>query len=369
MISIYLILYLVALFISIISLVLNTEIKGYKLLVFIIILLVFFRFDTGWDYYWYWYVGDKSFEGTSYYIQAYNSIEIFYKKLYDVTRFFTYPPLFFMITGLISSFFIYKGIYGNSKSPLVALSIYLTGIYFFVYSLGFIRQHLAINAVFYAFKYLKQDKLIKYIICIICITFIFHYSAIIGIFFIFIKKIKLKYLIIGISTIPFIKELLHLGVNFFYPKYNYYFIKSPSSDISTQVIIYALFALIIYLVQIKKNKNYQNELSGKIFWCGLTIYIVLNQSIGGHLGFRISNYMLIFILIYISDFISTLKNKNIYKILVIVFFYALGSISITRGINYEEKNYLRTQRKNFDFKFIFNKTEKSFQQKQLPFES
>lgn len=363
---VYLLLYGFIFFISVISIIKKKENVGYIILTIVITLLVVMRFDTGWDYYWYWYVGDKKFEETFYYSHAYNSLEYFYRKLYDVVRILEFPPLFFQITGLVSSFFIYKGIYKNSKFPLVSLSVYISGTYFFIFSLGFIRQHIAINALLYVYIYLKEDKLWKYIIFVILISLVFHYSALVGILFIFIKKVKLRYSIIGILLIPFFTKVLYLITQILMPKYLNYFIKAEAMKIPIQIKVYIIIGIIIEII--RKNKRIkidENIESKKIFWCGILIYILLNNLFGGHTGIRIANYMIIFIIFYILDFIIFFKNKKIIELLLVMFFLLMGSVSIIKGTR-EENKFPISSRKNLRFEFIFNKTEDNFQGKALP---
>lgn len=363
--NVYLFLFFVIWIISFISIIANKEKIGYLILTITITILTMFRFDTGWDYYWYWFVGDKTNLNNWFFEQAYTKIEFGHRVIYDITRYFENPQIYFMITGLLSSIFLFIGIYKQSRYPLLSLSIYATTIYFYPYSLGFIRQYLALSMVLYNNINLMENKKIKYILNTLIISFLFHYSALLSLIFLVIKKLKLKLLLIFVFFIPLYREIMGIVLNKLYPKYLYYLNKEIKSPLSTQIIIYLILGLILVILEIKFKR--EESLYKKYFWLGILIYIILNELIGGHIGFRIGIYMMIFKVIYIPTILDNFKNKKIIQILTLTLVILLGQISMIRAIRTEEF-YEVGNRRNFNFKLNFklNKSDEKFEAKVLP---
>lgn len=362
---VYFILFILTGIISLGSIFFNLEKKGFLLLWFFITIVTIFRFDTGWDYYWYWYVGDTTFQGTSYYETTYNNLEILHKIIYDITRYFQNPGIYFSITGMITSYFIFKGIYLQSKCRLLSTAVYLTGIYFFPYSLGFIRQYMAIAIIFYSTYYLNKNNYKRFILNTVLTIIFIHYSAVIAFLFLIIKKLKLKWLVIIIISVPIIEKIISCILQLVYPKYLYYLRKDMVYPLSSQVIMYLLLVLIIYFLEISLNLRQRDSYYMKIVVVGILCYCVFNQYFGGHLGFRIGSYMMVFIIIYICNILNFFKNKKRMELVLITAFLCAGTITFFKA-SLQEKNFSDTERKNFNFEFYFGKTEKNFKAKQLP---
>lgn len=362
---VYSILFILTGIISLGSIFFNLEKKGFLLLWFFITIVTIFRFDTGWDYYWYWYVGDTTFQGTSYYETTYSHLEILHKIIYSITRYLQNPGIYFSMTGMITSYFIFKGIDLQSKCKLLSTSVYLTGIYFFPYSLGFIRQYMAIAIIFYSTYYLNKNNYKRFILNTALTTVFVHYSAVIGFLFLIIKKVKLRWLVIIIINIPIIEKIISYIVRLIYPKYLYYLRKDIVYPLSTQVIMYLLIVLIIYFLEISLKRSQMDSYYMKIVVVGILCYCVFNQHFGGHLGFRIGSYMMIFIVIYTCNILDFFKNKKRMEIVLIAAFLCAGTVTFFQA-SLQEKKIPVTERKNFNFEFYFGKTVKDFKAKQLP---
>lgn len=361
---VYMCLYIFILFVSIFSIIKNKQKIGFIILSTLISVLTMIRFDTGWDYYWYWYTGDTKFKSTYYYEYAYNNVEFFYKRIYDIVRFVNYPPLFFIITGGIMSFFVFKSLYKQCKYPLIGLAIYIYGMYFFVFSLGFVRQYLALSIVFFAYQYIYTNK-IKYMLIILVTTYFFHYSAIVALSFLIVEKIKLKYILILLPLIIVLKKLFFHIAFFLSPKYINYLNANKQNPIIFQFLMYILFGIFIAIFEVRTGQTSQENLTKKIFWTGISLYLILNYLFGGHLGYRISIYFIIFSVYYFSNSILLFKQKKLVQIIFLFFFFSLGSFSIIRGVNKEEI-FSNEERRTFNYEFIFNKNELNFNQRQLP---
>ncbi|MGL4865376.1 MAG: EpsG family protein [Cetobacterium sp.] len=296
--------------------------------IFLLINLSFFRYDIGWDYHAYIKIISNTFGN-----KDYNRIEPINKLIAGIAIALNSIPIFFGIYSIASLSFIYLFIKRNSNDKIFSLFLFYTFNFGFISSLSTIRSFLAISILCFGTEYIYKKELKKYFFLVLIASLI-HTSALIGIVFYYLYEVRLKWyhyiLIFGISLK--MQELILMTPIF--SKYYIYFNLSESSKYMKYImILYSI--LTITLVSYLKNKKL-NFLNTMIFIGGIIGYN-FNKNPGLN---RISNYFLIYLIIYIPILIGRIKQPRIklkLKILVmlitsLMFFYML------------EVNYRSTQR-------------------------
>lgn len=117
--------------------------------------------------------------------------------LNSIVRTFTdnVQVLFFLIS-LFTTTLLFKSVQNYTKKEYFLFSILLYYVLiFFILDMSGIRQCIALNILFYSFKFLSDNRLKRYLLFVLLAS-MFHYSAIIFILGMFLrKKIKLSILI------------------------------------------------------------------------------------------------------------------------------------------------------------------------------
>lgn len=297
-----------------------------------IILFIFsaIRFDVGWDFRWYYtlakkfnYLGynlfiDKStvFEEIlrikDQYLWHYFRIEFLNKILYKITWFFQEPQLIIIFYSFIIIFFLKKGLDNKKIYNYNAWLFFYTFPIFCLISFGIMRQWSAISIVFFSYKYIEREKFFKFCICIL-IASLFHQTAILLLIIYFIPYVKIKknihilLFIFSFFSLKILKEILLLDIPII-SKYRGYILNSVGEGGKIVYFLIVLLYLGILILTYLDNKFYENNQTLINYVClGCFIYISLIDL--GHLGLRISQYFLIFILYIFEDIESILKCK------------------------------------------------------------
>lgn len=347
---------------------------SYTLLTTFIMLITALRFDTGFDYYWYWMVGDKSYSQTYHYKYMYDKIEIVFKKIYDISRYLDRPQLFFIVTSFVTFLLIFKYIKSNSKLPYLSASYFIFTTYYFRFSLFFIRQSLAIAIVTY-FVYLILNKKKKAYFGVVLITTVcVHSSAIIALVFLLLdkKKLKIKNLLLVSVGVIFMKKLIPLLLLRLplLNKYLYLFNKESGSLLGNRALLFMFILVILIMIYEKKyigkfTKDY--ILFRNIYTIGVFIYLVLKISFGGHTAYRVAWYFLIHSVVLLSYMCFSLKNKKITQIILILLLFIKANFEILKETTKNEdrvKKEGNIYRRDDLYYFWINK--KEFHLKQLP---
>lgn len=332
---------------------------------------IIFRFDTEFDYIWYWIIGDNRFKQYWFYQQTYTGIEIFFKIIYSTSRFFESPKFFFISTGLLFSVIFFKSLRRYSNNIFLSLSfyIYLYAIYI-AFLIGFIRQGLAIVLSFYLFEKINEKKYLTYFYGIILITIFIHKSAIICLIFIFLKFMEKKRNVIRIFYILliFVSFRIEWLVNKIgiLRKYNFYFnstTKLENLGIKTITALGFLFLAILVLDFKSKKKDF---FLSDILKVGFILYFILIKIKGGHIPQRISIYFLIYFPIYFSSYIYKFKQRKEISIALIVLLFAYGNYQLFKSSISAKKNDNKS-RVSGQFKLQFFNDYKDLNGKYIPY--
>lgn len=295
-------------------------VKKYRLtfcIIFITVITVL-RFDVGYDY-------------PAYYdmVNSYPLINIGPGEL--LSKFFIflaheskYPPLLFILFGIITYVFNFKSLKLNTVDLSVAIISYIAFI--FTTDLGNIRQSLSVAICFYGFKYIKEHKILKYLF-FCALAFLFHQSAIfaIPIYFIY-NYFNLPIFIATIFFIAFAAELLlskfsEIGI---YSQYLNILEDAPGGNISRYVII-AWVAIFLLIDVIHRNLK-KNQTLYFIIIVGLILPIVF----GGHFGGRVARYYIIYICILIPNVLSITSLRIRTSICALLLLYFMSFIYVDR---------------------------------------
>ncbi|WP_338655187.1 EpsG family protein [Sporosarcina psychrophila] len=220
-------------------------------------------------------------------------------------------------------------LYKNSKNLSISIFIYIT-LGFFAFSFSGLRQMIAIAIVFYSFKYIKERKIIKFLLFIF-LGWTFHISAIIFIFAypLYFIKLKLRHFIM---IIPLFIIIYLLRSSIFLRIYQIY--KGEEGEVVitnayTMLLVMILIYLLSYVFGSVKNVNlnlnaYRNYLLISIF-----IQIFASQS---NIAMRAGYYYYIFVTLLIPEVIKNQKDPKIRIISVYMLIAALlYFFSITVG--------------------------------------
>ena len=231
--------------------------------------------------------------------------------------------IFLAIVALISVLPILKLYYKKSDNALLTIALFLAVAPFSIFFSG-LRQCIAIGIVIFAFKYVEEKKLIKFIICII-IAFFFHRSSVfaLALYPIYHAKITKKWLYIIIPAMLMIfifnKPIFAMLLSSFNNLYEGTITSTGAYSILILLVIFAIYCFII-----PNNEKIDKEYIGfrNILLLSIVIqcFAPLNSTV-----MRINYYYLLFVPILIpkAGLYCKSENKkiaNLATIIMTVFF-------------------------------------------------
>lgn len=276
-----------------------SRLSKYVIAAFIIVLLFSVRFDVGFDYSNY-YSMIGSIGGDDYRSEPISAI------LMDLGHYSDFPPFSFFLFSVISYSLIIYTFYRNSEHYNYAFFCYMC--FFFLDTLGGVRQALGEAIVFWGFSAIKEKKLFKYII--ICfIASLAHKSALLAlpIYFLYnIKSIKVSILLIatvGIMMSAISQYISELG--FFGAAANR-IAEGENSHPGGSLLQFFSPLLFLFILVFSKIKNIRiNWHIGVIILFGL----ILPFMIGAHYGMRVARYYNIYMCFLLANLLAKLSPK------------------------------------------------------------
>lgn len=133
---------------------------------------------------------------------------------YIVASFTSNPHWFLFVFYFIEMLILFKAVYDNKDIIDPGLAILTYFFMFYNLSLNAARQSMALVIVLYSFKYIRQKKLLHFLIAIV-VAMLFHSSAVIAFSLYFIARVvegRLKNVV---------KLLLYIGLTFIIIGYRY----------------------------------------------------------------------------------------------------------------------------------------------------
>lgn len=202
-------------------------------------------------------------------------------------------------------------IYKNSKMPWLSFIIFSTLFYSF-FSITGHRQTIATSlVVFIGYKYIKERKLIKFLI-LSFIAFMIHKSSAIFVIYYFIANIKLSRTYVKIVAIVAIIIII-LGRQLYAPIAIFFGFGEGMIDNEVEAGTTFVFCMLLVCVasfvlykQIDKNREDSRFLYNAMFLTMMTTLLVMqNQSF-----MRIQQYFSVFIMLMIPEIVSSLKKRE-----------------------------------------------------------
>lgn len=203
-----------------------------------------------------------------------------------------------------------------SKSSLyVILSFFL--LYFYFYSFNTMRQYMGMGFCLIAFYYLSKRKVKRYFLFIF-IAFLFHATALVGLFAYILNKIKLnkkkQILLLSITFVVGLTPIVQQGMAFtlhFLPEYLYqYILESEKTGAGFPFSRFLLTSYAIALVVLLKEKT----LNVKLLMLGICLLNLFDfQPVIG----RIAQYFTIIQIAIIPNISVLIKRKKNAKALKI----------------------------------------------------
>lgn len=275
----------------------------------IIILVVICRYDIGYDYHTYYKLIEE---------QNRELIEFLFSPLSaflaDIAIYFNTPHLIFILFGLPT--FIFTFLCLDRYTRNYSLSVFIFICLFLFSFLSIIRQALAISICFYAYRYIVDRKLLKYIVLVVLAS-LFHSSALVALCLYWLPGFKIKTLIV-LSVLFLIAKTLLLNFLLSFELYTAYLSEDgmvPKGGIFIQYF-YMLLLLFCYLIRNNKKQDANDDLF-KIVFVGTVLVLIF----GPHLGDRIAQYFYIYYTILIPSILYTQPYK--YRIYFTKLFYFL----------------------------------------------
>lgn len=287
----------------------------------IIVWVAVLRFDVGYDYMSY-YQGILSKD---------LDFEILSRQIFLIGVKSGYPPLTFMIIGILIYCFVFSTLRQFSANFFVAVMVYVC--IFYLPSLNTIRQSLAVAIVFWGVRYIYRQAPLRYILICILASQI-HSSAIATLLFYplyrFVSAKYMPVLIVAIVLGYHIMLELFASVNF------YAGLCDALQELSEEQKIngggsYSRYAMVIVVISMyflswlkKANVDYR-LLSISAMGC------VFPFILGSHMGSRISEYFLIHLCLVVPQVLNAYKIRFRMLITAVFMCYFLLLIVVGRG--------------------------------------
>lgn len=341
----------------------------------ILILFTILRYDVGWDYRWYYHLAKRHefleipffpknilnyINKFDWEVWEYYRLELLNKIIYKTNWFFKLSPQFVIVLyGVITLIFIKKGIEKNIKKRYRSKNIYLTFYalpLFYLNTLNYMRQGVAVSLIFYSYTFIKRKKLFKFILLVVIAT-LFHKTAIITLIIYFLSDIKISrkiYLIILIIGLFFDEIFKTVTLRYNIPlivDYRGYIKNSFGAGGRKLFYVILLIGLVILILSFIDKKFYQkNNFLISIVLIGVFIYCSLISL--GHLGPRMSMYFLIFILYLVPEIERSLLKFKIKKYIFSIFLLIILILQL-----YSDKNNI-VRSQYVPYKIIFLNSKK-----------
>ena len=220
---------------------------------------------------------------------------------------------FKFVTSLIILFSVSFFIYRNSKLPCISLVVFIC-LGFYNLSLEVIRQFLAISILLNGINYVKEKKLLSFLV-IVFIAFLFHKTSLIyllvypvcnNIHF----KLNKKNIIIFLSLImlAFIisKPIIMYIINNYYQFYSDKIISGEGINYLLMLIIFFVFCLFSE----KINLQFIDQDIKKIFLLGIIFQLF---TVHFSVLYRLAQYFQVYIRFLLSNTTYLYKGKGHYR--------------------------------------------------------
>lgn len=234
------------------------------------------------------------------------------------------PQILIIVTSIIIFGAVGKFIYNNSENSLLSILIFIFLNYFFMY-MSAMRQALAIAIILYGYDtFLKNNKKFKFVISVLFAS-LFHVTSLVVLIFLVLPKFSYKNVAfiftMLLAIIAYVIPDKIFSLLTMYSKYSGYANLSfyEGSDYAGLLNFIMYFCLLVFsycyskslIVKDKNINSFLYILSINLFFYSLACKISIFS--------RVTTYFNIFNIIYITNIIANIKNKDTKKIILFVF--------------------------------------------------
>ena len=224
------------------------------------------------------------------------------------------PRILIVTSSMFISYSFYKFIKDNSKNYILSVVMFI-GLLFFYTSMNTIRQYMAISVLLLGFTFVKNKKLLPYLITVI-IAYLFHSSALVGILIYPMYNMKYThtrmFIIFAIALVSniYVSELINSIYNIL-GRVNYYDYRVGQENIAN--LIYTIIYFLMYLFslyEIRRNKS--DKVSNSFYLYSFVMssafsLIAMNLNVLA----RAATYFNVFSIICLPNVIAdNIKNKD-----------------------------------------------------------
>lgn len=213
-----------------------------------------------------------------------------------------------ILSGAFFSFSVCRFTYKNSKSPVVALTVFnCLGIFNFM--VQGLRQAIAMSICLFAYEQCKNKKIIRFAL-LVTVASTFHASAavfllvyVLGMLKLNIKQFSIFAMLtaVGMKLLPYAIELMNMLIND-----DYGMDSASKSGGKVAILIYLVIVLFGLLFQDASDENYALFVYSTIV---AAIAMLLRNSVSG-IAERISFYFAFGEMIVLSNSIAALKEQK-----------------------------------------------------------
>lgn len=250
--------------------------------------------------------------------------ELGYKALNNIIGILTNnEQIFLTIVAILSIAPVGRFIYKYSKMPFLSFTIYIAFNYY-AFTFSGLRQAISFAIIFISYDYIKDRKLMKFLICVVCAS-LFHKSALIFLPAYFIYRIKINKIVIGsliaLDLVIFIfrKSIFTFFINNFYQSFS--IVESSSYTWMAFCALIVLMGSFVY----KSMINISDDNSGLYMFLLIGISLMIFASVGNNV-MRIADYYYMFVIIFIPEALTAVKDKKL--ALVVGYLVIIGLIII-----------------------------------------
>lgn len=276
------------------------------------------------------------------YLEIFESINLYINSRYEIgfiylnlliSHICQWPQIVLIVTSIFILYSYGRFIWKYSKYPWLSLFL-LFSYNFFPFALSGIRESIALAIILFSYDYLLNKSHVKFIILVL-IAFTFHFTAIIFLLGILIRRLKLNLKTVlcivlgGIICLVCFTGLLSIVIlyNESYQSYvdnGVYFGETRMASIIDLIFLITVF---VFCVSSKSRKIEKRIFSGNNYdlmllmnLIAITIYLV---SLKFNLLSRLGLYYSIFIIITLPNAIAykNLLSKQIWIVIVGLMFY------------------------------------------------
>lgn len=217
--------------------------------------------------------------------------------------------VFLAITSLFVLVPVAYVIYKYSDRPALAFAVFV-GVILYHFSFSGLRQAIAISFCFLSFKFIKDRKLIPFLLLVL-LAYSFHKSAIVFAPAYFLYNIRINIWTIAISALlvvisfVYVDQLALIFRLFLFGETKYSGYLETNGGAVGLTILYFVFSIFLFLFSDKKNTTHQF-----FFWASVMVLVFQPLGIISQVADRVGYYYLVFFCLSIPNAISGSPSLN-----------------------------------------------------------